>query len=160
MSLEILDGIEEEIRSFSEAERPLWPDCPTRCPVGQCDQRILFPTVNNFIRHWSKLHMPQIKLYECPCCSFVSAREYNIRRHLGQRHKLITTQAITSRNVENTNYINPTDVQPYRYNHRSRMIQKRKEMDTPASVLVRGGEVCRDQEADLDGSITFKKSKK
>ena len=86
---------------------------------------------------------------------FVSAREYNVRR----RHKLTTTQSFNSREVENLSYLNPTDVPPYRYNYRHRMREKWKQIDTPDSVLVRG-DVCRDQETNLDGSKVLKKSRK
>ena len=156
MFIDLLDGIDEEINSFSQAERPFWPDSPTCCPVTNCDQALLYHSFSSFQRHWDNKHLPVVKLFECPSCSFVSAREYNVRRHLRLRHKLKTSQALVSRDRPNKTWIDPKDVMPFRFNHRERMANKRRSQDTPAEVLVRGGEVCRDQEATLDGSVIFK----
>lgn len=166
-NLEILAGYSEELDEFNAqyidndqkpAERPLWPNVPSCCPVEDCVE--VYQSFSSFERHWNNKHVNIIKLYKCPNCSFKSAREYNVRKHQEKVHKM--KSAIEFEESENAKYINPGDKLPYKFDHRQRMSNKRKAIEG-TDLLVRGGQVCRDQFAEEHKGnvvVKYKQNKK
>ena len=72
---------------------------------------------------------------------------------------------ITGCEKPNPAYVDPKGAMPYVFDHRQRMAGKRRNMmdQSNGDLLVRGGQVCRDQEVvETNGQfvVKYKKSKK
>jgi hypothetical protein len=170
MEPEILFGVDEDVEHFLEGEeptdssgkRPLWPNVPTPCPVPTCAGHD-YASFPSFLRHWDNKHKANIILFLCPCCSFKSPRGFNVRRHVETRHKLKVTSELQITSVVNSKFTDPAGILPFQFDHKTRMSEKRKRTNVVGDILVRGGEVCRDQEASEveNGSVvvTFKKKR-
>ena len=160
---EILEGIDDEVQDFEDKEnkRPMWPDCPTRCPVPDCSTDE-YNSFSSFLRHWENKHKSTVTLFHCPNCRRTSARKTNITSHQRAAHKM--TSSIFSQQEPNKKYLDPGATLPYQFNHRQRMATKRQRQDITGDILVRGGEVCRDQVAEFSDSgavnVVFKRSRK
>lgn len=60
------------------------------CPVLGCEGKRRNHKAN--LTHWVRHHLPQIRMYTCPCrisctCFYASPMQYNVRRHVDRKHK-------------------------------------------------------------------------
>lgn len=59
-------------------------------------------------------------------------------------------------------FVDPAGIFPFQYDHKTRMSEKRTRTNVVGDILVRGREVCRDQEASeaANGNVIVKFRKK
>ena len=153
MSLEILEGVEEE-ENFMDAERPDWTNQPNPCLVPSCVNQGEFSGFRSFQRHWNNKHWPVVKLLRCQACLYSSAREDKVCSH-----RISTSTTLQVEVIPYSHYQDSADMLPYKINHRTRLALKRKAMEPVGDLLVLGGDICRDQEAREDGIIVFRSKK-
>ena len=158
--MDILDGVDEEVESFLSKAldgRPVWPGHPTKCHVDSCDSTTEFASFASFDRHWTSKHLPDIRLFQCPVCSYQGTRKYNTTKHIRDRHswsELVTIVKVES----NTKFCDPCGTLPYKLDLRKRHAQKRRAIVDTRLVesLVRNGQVCRDQTVSFDNDGKLK----
>ena len=69
-----MEGVEGEVREFLDAERPVLPVEPTRCPVEACGPH-KYNRHSSFYRHLEMKDQEKIDLFECSLCHQVVGRK-------------------------------------------------------------------------------------
>ena len=159
--MDLLDNVQSEVDEFLEAQRPTWPNEPTRCPVFACGEQ-LYRSFSSFSRHWSQKHKPDIQQFACVACHKLFYRRNDYTAHQRKKHAVVSPNT-EGTSVPNELYIAPGGVLPYKADLREKVAAKRKQLATPGETLVSHEDTttCRDQEFDDQrGENVFKKSKK
>ena len=158
--MDLLQNVETEVSDFLEAQRPVWPNEPTACPVFACGGH-QYTSYSSFYRHWGLKHEETITRYTCGKCDKDFYRLYSYTSHQRKVHSS-PEPFKDGVGVKNTLFIQPGGVLPYKADLREKAAAKRRLATTPGDVLF-GGEqtTCRDEEFNPEtGENVFKKSKK
>ncbi|KAH3772484.1 hypothetical protein DPMN_173824 [Dreissena polymorpha] len=156
-SLEILDGISQELAAFETLERPCWPNQPTACNVCGGHQ---YSSFQSYKRHWCAKHENTFTLLFCPSCNKKFGRKPDLVAHQRKIHHLLTTPI--QREVPNKAYIDPKGTPPYMVDHRQRLrLQRARDVEEASVSLTTERADCRDETFELskDNRVVFKKFK-
>ncbi|KAH3876954.1 hypothetical protein DPMN_000807 [Dreissena polymorpha] len=157
MSLDILDGVEEEVSLFNHEERPNWPMTPTKCTL--CDAGP-YKCHSSYQRHWAMKHSATVTIFQCSLslCTKKFGRRKDGVAHLKKVHKY--PGKLASKTIPNIHYMDPKGVLSYQVDHRQRLRQKRKQTEVAPDLTTERAD-CRDEETTFDeeGNVTGKKFK-
>ena len=138
----------DDTSKMSEQKRPFWPEEPTKCPVKDCDN--LYSKFHSFERHWNSVHVQKKLSFQCPCCRSKYWRRNIAVKHVRQKHNLKDV-TIQQQMENNTKFIDPGDVKPYKPNHRLRLAKKRKAQEQQHTLVTERAD-CRDEEIIFDSN--------
>ena len=100
---------------------PLWPNCPSPCPVPECAEGASFPTFDDFNAHWTKFHKVFEDIYQCSKCGMQFDNFFAASCHKNSKEYHRTRKGLFIKGIRNhnTQYIDPHGTHPYRNNAKS-----------------------------------------
>ena len=100
---------------------PLWPNCPSPCPVPECAEGASFPTFDDFNAHWTKFHKVFEDIYQCSKCGMQFDNFFAATCHKNSKEYHRTQKGLFIKGIRNhnTQYIDPHGTHPYRNNAKS-----------------------------------------